>query len=425
MHQLAQSVIIFDEAQTLPIRCVHLFNNAINFLAEHCGSSVVLCTATQPLLNGVNEQKGRARFGEDEEIIPDPARLFEELSRTKIISEVRPGGWTDAEIAELAMREICESKSCLVIVNTRLSARSLYQQSNIDNDCKKYHLSTSMCPAHRRAVLARVRERLDGGKPVLCVSTQLIEAGVHIDFGSVIRYAAGLDSIAQGAGRCNRNGLRDMGNVYVVNPADERIERLTDIREGREVALRILDEYREDPTAFGSDLLCPTAISRYFDYYFYRRADVMDYPVSPENATRSDTLLGLLSDNALSLEAYCRINGSRPPLHLNQSFMTAAKAFQAIDAPTKGVIVPYGPEGSALISELCGAFKPELQIELLRRAQQYTVNVFPHEFDALQKAGAISEIGEETGIYHLHPTYYSEEFGLSLSPVVPLELLHD
>lgn len=151
----------------------------------------------------------------------------------------------------------------------------------------------------------------------------------------------------------------------------------------------------------------------------------MDYPVPPEKATRDDTLLRLLSENYLSVEEYKRLNSnSHPPISLRQAFMTAAKAFQAIDAPTKGVIVPYGTDGKNLIAELCGSFKPEIQIGLLRKAQQYTVNVFPDVFDRLRQSSAILEIGEDIGIYHLHPLHYSEEFGLSESSVNPLEFLH-
>ena len=99
------------------------------------------------------------------------------------------------------------------------------------------------------------------GLPTLCVSTQLIEAGVDVDFGGVIRHVAGLDSIAQAAGRCNRNGLRDCGNVHVINPQDDKIERLVDIKDGRDIALRVLAEYEKAPADFGHDILGPKAMN--------------------------------------------------------------------------------------------------------------------------------------------------------------------
>lgn len=424
MHQLANSVIIFDEAQTVPLRCIHLFNNAINFLVEHCSSSVVLCTATQPLLNTVCAQKGAARFEPRDEIIPDVARLFAALKRVQVCDRHKPGGWTEDEVATLAAEEIGAAGSCLVIVNTTKAAQTLYQVCKQRFDSAMFHLSTRMCPAHRRRVLAEIRERLNDGTRVLCVSTQLIEAGVDVDFGGVIRHVAGLDSIAQAAGRCNRNGRRAIGRVQLINPADERIDRLIDIREGRNIAQRVLDEFKANPSAFDDDLLGPAAMSRYFDCYFACRANEMSYPVRPDTAMRADTLLNLPAENSLAVHDYTQHRSCAPPLHLRQAFMTAAQAFRAIDAPTQGVIVPYGGEGRELVAQLCGAFKPELQFDLLRRAQQFSVNVFAQVFDALQRADAIAEIGDGIGIYHLRAEYSSEEFGLSETPAGPMETLY-
>lgn len=424
MHQLANAVIIFDEVQAVPLRCIHLFNNAINFLVEHCGSSVVLCTATQPLLDVVDPQKGAARFQPEDEIVLDVRRLFAALKRVDVRYRHRAGGWTDDDVATLAAGEIADTGSCLVIVNTRRAAFTLYNACAGRVGSAIFHLSTAMCPAHRRKVLAEIRERLTEHLPTLCISTQLIEAGVDVDFGSVVRYIAGLDSVAQAAGRCNRNGRRDIGRVHVINPAEERIDRLIDIREGRDVAQRVLDEFEKNPGAFNDDLLGPEAMSTYFNYYFANRACEMAYPVRADVAMRDDSLLNMLAENNLAVYDYTQNRKNAPPLHLRQAFMTAAKAFRAIDAPTQGVIVPFGVEGRDLVAQLCGSFKPELQFDLLRRAQQFAVNVFPHRFEALQRADAISEIGTDIGVYHLRPEYYSDEFGLSDTPVVPMEPLY-
>jgi CRISPR-associated endonuclease/helicase Cas3 len=424
MHQLANAVIVFDEAQSVPLSCIHLFNNAINFLVEHCGSSVVLCTATQPLLNGVNPQKGAARFQSKDEIVPDVQRLFAALKRVEIRYRHRAGGWTDDEVATLAASEIEDTGSCLVIVNTRQAALNLYQACASRLGSGIFHLSTRMCPEHRRKVLAEIRRRLAADMPTLCISTQLIEAGVDVDFGTVIRYVAGLDSIAQAAGRCNRNGRRAMACVYVINPAEERIDRLVDIREGRNIAQRVLDEFEVDPKAFNDDLLSPAALDLYFEYYFRRRADQMDYPLSADVAMREDSLLNLLAENSLAVHDYTQHRKCAPPLHLRQAFMTAARAFRAIDAPTQGIIVPYGADGREVIAQLCSTSKPELQFDWLRRAQQFSVNIFSQSFEALQRVGAIWEIGSGIGIYHLNPEYYSDEFGLSDTPVVPMEPLY-
>ncbi|NOU00350.1 MAG: CRISPR-associated helicase Cas3' [Gallionella sp.] len=424
MHQLANTVLIFDEIQTLPVNCVHLFNNAINFLVEQCGSTVVLCTATQPLLDQVNVEKGALRIPAGNELMHDVKKLFDELKRVEVKNRRKPGGWTNDEIAALAMEETRRAGSCLVIVNTKNAAQTLYRLCQQPDGIPLYHLSTSMCPTHRRAILAEIRERLEQQLPVLCFSTQLIEAGVDVDFGSVIRFTAGLDSIAQAAGRCNRNGLRDIGTVHVVNPQDERIEMLQDICIGRDKAERVLDEYEDNPLQFGNDRIGLEAMKRYYTYYFFARQDEMDYPLSDKTIGHTDTLLNLLSGNSLAVRDYGKKAGHEPNIYLRQSFMSAAKAFKAIDAPTQGVIVQYGKEGQAIVAELCAAYLPDKEFDMLRRAQQFTVNVFPNVLDRLTKAGAVREIQEGTGILYLDYRYYSDEFGLSETPVRNMEALN-
>ncbi len=362
MHQLANAVLVFDEIQTLPINCIHLFCNAINFLVEQCGSTVVLCTATQPLLNRVEQSKGALRMSTDNELMPDVTKLFEDLRRVEVVNCRKPGGWANEEIARLALDEADQSKSCLVIVNTKRSAQALFQLCQNDTQMPAYHLSTSMCAAHRREKLDEIRERLKNEEHVVCISTQLIEAGVDIDFGSVVRFMAGLDSIAQAAGRCNRNGRLKFGRVHIVNPSDESIEMLTDIRSGKNTTARLLDEYEKQPAGFRNDLLGPDAMEWYFHYYFFDRCNDMDYPVSARTLGHDDTLLNLLSVNPYATKEFSRSSGDTASnLYLRQSFMAAAKAFKAIDAPTRGVIVPYGEEGKAIINELCAAFMIEKQ----------------------------------------------------------------
>jgi CRISPR-associated endonuclease/helicase Cas3 len=423
MHQLANSVLIFDEIQTLPVNCVHLFCNAMNFLVEQCGSTVVLCTATQPLLNLVDPSKGAMKFTKDDDLMPDVQGLFDKLKRVEILNQRKPGGWNEIEVARLAMTEVEQSGSSLVIVNTKTSALALYKLCREATKAQTFHLSTSMCPAHRKKILDEIRQRLDDKSPLLCISTQLIEAGVDVDFGSVIRYTAGLDSIVQAAGRCNRNGKQQdadgnpkAGRVHVVNPAAENIDMLKDIQCGKENTERILSDVDAGIEDFGGDLLAPEAMARYFDYYFFARRQEMDYPVSAEMVGRADTLLNLLSVNAQSVHDYGINNNSAPNIYFRQSFMAAARAFKVIDAATRGIIVPYDKAGRELIADLCAAFEVEKQFKLLRRAQQYTVNVFPYQLEQLQKAGALHAIQEGVDIMYLDTRYYSEEFGLSLSP---------
>lgn len=411
LHQLANTVIIFDEIQTLPIKCTHLFCNAINFLSTYCGTTVLLCTATQPLLDKLKTpEKGQLYIPPENELVNDKTQLFKDLKRVDIKNQLKIGGWTSDEIVSLAVNEYNLKGSCLVVVNTKVWAQILFElcknHVHVMEDAI-FHLSTNQCSAHRKLLLNKVRLRLDNGLPVLCISTQLIEAGVDIDFACVIRFLAGLDSIAQAAGRCNRHGSLSTAIVHVINPDQERVDLLPDIKVGQEIAERVFVENKD------CDLLSPDKIQRYFEYYFYQRDKDMSYPLSEKHTGRTDNLLNLLSKNELNPAAYSQY------LELRQSFMTAGKAFEAIDAPTESVIVPYG-EGKNIITDLCAVakeFDARRYYKLLKAAQKYSVNVFPNVRRKLVDQQAIHEIQEGEGIYYLDERYYSDDFGLSTEPL--------
>lgn len=434
MHQLANAVLVLDEIQTLPIKCVHLFNNAINFLAEQCDTTVLLCTATQPLLHEVARDKGAIRLTPGHEIVHDVPKLFCALKRVEVLDDRKPGGWTYEEVAHLALNELDRAGSCLVIVNTKDAARQVFRRClpALDAD-SVFHLSTDMCAAHRKTVLGRKQEsdtrtvigRLALGLPVLCVSTQLIEAGVDVDFGAVVRSLAGLDSIAQAAGRCNRNGRAAVGMVHVLNVTDEKLTKLIDIEIGLDVTQRILDDFKDNPARYSHSLVGPQALADYYNYFFFKRADMMAYPVGEKQLGRDDSLLNLLGTNDHASAEYGKQHKVMPNIFLRQAFMTAANTFETIDAPTQGVVVPYGEEGKALIADLHAAYKLGTSFDLLRRAQQYTVNVFPHVLAALQAANALHVAEEgEFRIHSLDTRYYSPQFGLSTDIVSQLEFLN-
>ncbi|MBW2741776.1 MAG: CRISPR-associated helicase Cas3', partial [Deltaproteobacteria bacterium] len=400
MHNIANSVLIFDEIQSLPVNCVHLFCNAIQFFVDYAKSTTLLCTATQPLLDDLKfgKDKGQLTLSDDHELVDDMTKVFKQFKRVEIKNLVRQNGWTEQELSELMITQFKEKGNCLVIVNTKKWARKIYDLcfNSVDQD-SLFHLSTSLCPAHRKKIFNTVRQRLDDKLPVLCISTQLIEAGVDVDFNSVIRFLAGLDSIAQAAGRCNRNGNLNMAQVYVVNPQDEPIDMLPDIKEGREKALRIFSERKE------TELLDPEVMSLYFSYYFYERANIMAYSLTEQQAGRKDTLLSLLSNNGRN------IGMEKNAIKLQQSFKTAGKAFQAIDSPTQAVIVPYDDKGKEIIAGLCADFEPAKAFQLLKEAQKYSVNVFPNVWRQLQEVDAVRPVQKGEGIYYLDERYYSRD----------------
>lgn len=411
MHQLAKSVIVFDEIQTLPIKTVHLFNNAMNFLVDICKSSVVLCTATQPLLHKVNNKKGAIALKKENELISDINSLYNNLKRVEVVDRIKDGGWTTSEVANLVEEELNSSGSVLTIVNTKKSAKELYLLCK-NLDATIFHLSTDMCPAHRIKILDGengIRELLKKGEKIICISTQLIEAGVDVDFGSVVRYLAGLDSIAQAAGRCNRNGKKDIGIVSIINHTTENIDKLLEIKAGQKDTLRILKEFKDNPEKFNNSLLSPTAINQYFNYYFFEHQNSMDYPISSEKNGQKDTLLEMLSKN----EKAIRIFGNSEPLP--QSFASAGKLFTVIDSVTQGIIIPFG-RGKEIITQLCSSPNISKEFKLMKEAQRYSVNCYEHTLKMLDANSAIYNI-QDSGIFYLNEEHYSLDFGLSTDSI--------
>lgn len=204
LHRIARSVIVLDEAQTLPPELLGPILDVLSELISHYGCSVVFCTATQPDYSGIAD----TLLTEARQIVPDPARLFSALARVRYHREETP-----LNVADVAAR-IDGSRQTLCILNTRRDAVRVVRACRKDEDL--FHLSTLMCPSHRRTVLTEVRERLADGRPVRLVATQVVEAGVDLDFPFVLRAVGPLDRIVQAAGRCNREGkLESLGDCLV------------------------------------------------------------------------------------------------------------------------------------------------------------------------------------------------------------------
>ena len=423
IHPMTNAVLIFDEIQTLPVKCVHLFCNVLNWLTTFGKSTAVLCTATQPLLgeSGLqNFPEGKRESIAARGLLKQPAhaeimgkhqdldKLFADLSRVEIRFNEKAGGWNVEEAGAFLLEQFQTTPSCLFIVNTKKWAQELYQYSQRQNVPPEalFHLSTNQCAAHRKAIFDTIKARLKNKQSVICISTQLIEAGVDISMACVIRALGGLDSIAQAAGRCNRHGEKEgKGQVWVLNLQEQDFTRiLPDIQAGKTHAKRVFRDFA------GQDILQPEAMKRYFEYYFYQRSDEMLYSV--KNST-TGSLLDWLSDNALNPYGEKNNKRSKPLPLLMQSFKSAGRVFQAIDAPTHAVIVPYGV-GKELIAKLCGEWNPQEMHRTLQKAQRYSVNVFPNVWDKLQKENALYETIEGSGIYYLDERYYNDEFGLSL-----------
>ncbi len=422
MHSLANSVIIFDEIQSAPLKCISLLNGALNFLNAVCHSTVVLCTATQPLLS---QTKRPLMLNENPDIISDVQQKFNQFKRVTVKDKRIPGGYDENTLADFVFEQMSDLQSVLVILNTKRAARKLYRRVCETNQslpeqekCIIFHLSTSMCPAHRIQVLDELRGLL-GHHRVICVSTKLIEAGVNISAECVIRALSGLDSIAQAAGRCNRHGEVRCRNAYIVNMKDENLSMLPDMQEGQNCTERILEEFKQDAHSLDHDLLSVRAMNQYYQYYFYSQENkgIMDYQL-PKLSTN---IYDLLSGNTEAQKAYFGKTGERPAAALKQAFQTAGEHFQVIDNNTTAVLVPYDNAGSQLVADINGSCSLEQLKNCLGRAQQYSVNLFSQDLRYLESKHAVYLL-KNGGVLALNPQYYDKSLGV-VTEETPLNFL--
>ncbi|WP_197527364.1 CRISPR-associated helicase Cas3' [Pirellulimonas nuda] len=344
LHRLAGSVIILDEAQTLPVGLLRPCLAALRELAADYGCSIVLCTATQPAL----EHRDDFKIGLEgvREIIPEPELLYSAMRRV----EADNLGAIDNDAL---VERLSAEPSWLTIVNTRAHAAELYRRLRAMPDAPPddlFHLSTLMCGQHRSDHLVKIRQRLKSGLTCRVVSTQLIEAGVDVDFPVVFRAMAGLDSIAQAAGRCNREGrLPGLGKLWLFDPTDVKPHGYLGATAA--TARELLPDF--------PDPLDPDAVRKYFELHYWKR--------SGDN--RWD-------DNRV-MECFPEERGE-----FAYDFRTAAERFQFIEDASQTLFVSYG-DGIQLIEQLRQSGP---QRWLLRKLQRYTVGVFQWAYNALLAA---------------------------------------
>lgn len=400
LHSLTNAVLIFDEVQTVPFQHQSLFSAAVNFLQTVGKSSILLCTATQPVLNRIEPA---IRLSEKAEIVPDLTEAVKAFERVSITSKVEVEGWDAREIAQFTNELLHENSSVLLILNTKTAVRNVYKLLKDREDAFVVHLSTSMCPVHRKVKLEEIRDRL-GKEKVICVSTQLIEAGVDISFETVIRSLAGLDSIAQAAGRCNRNAEREKGKVYIIRAKDENLSKLPEIRIGGEVT----ENYILSNSEFKDQLLGPKAIETYFSHFIEQAK--REIQITPKES--SYPLYDLLNGKAAAMQD--------PRTKSLGMFKTIEHFFEAINSPTTSVIVPY-EDGEKIIADLnenSNDFK--LFNERIKEAQQYSVNLYKYELQKLSGAGLIQPLFDGS-VFCLKPQAYDLSYGVSLDGLAEFE----
>ncbi len=425
LHRLSNAVLIFDEVQSVPISCISLFNMTLNFLQKIGKSSIVLCTATQPALDMV---KNRITLPIESEMVSNLSEVTTSFKRVEIIDRTTVSGWEASEISNFVGECMERADSCLIILNTKSAVRRLYEELKVlalsGREVALFHLSTSMCAAHRKEALQKMKDNMKASREcpeenpqVICVSTQLIEAGVDISFQCVIRSLAGLDSIAQAAGRCNRHGEDELRQVYIIRARDEVLSRLPEIKIGGEQTSRILDEIRRG-VAPDPELLSPANMRMYFSYYYHHMGSNMDYNVKK----LEQSLFNLMNDNADYVGAYKNKHHTAFPLYSKTSFATVEKYFEVIDSRTRSLIVYYNEHARELIADLAGERKDVDFGNVFRQLQQYTINVYEPEFQALDREGYIHALFDGQ-VLVLTENAYSQEYGLDSRGMGDLSLL--
>ena len=338
LHNIAKSVVVFDEAQMIPVTYLKSCLQAVAELVENYNVTAVLCTATQPpfeqLLNG------RIMM---QEMMDDKEQLYLDFKKVAI----RKRGEMDNTAL---LNELNAQKQCLCIVNTKKHAKEVFDMLQ----GAKFHLSASMCPGHRKEILQQIKKLLQGGEECKVVATQLIECGVDVDFPIVYRSLAGLDSIIQSAGRCNREGRLAVGVVNVFEPMDKSGKGRGYLEQCAKISKEIFDNFE--------DVLSLEAIKKYFELlYFIEGKDGLD--------------------KKRILDCF------RVPIDFE--FQKAADNFNLIESNTETVVVPFNAEAISLIRT---AEYSKFPWHVLRLLQTYTVSVYTWQFNALKDAGCLEMI---------------------------------
>ncbi len=374
LHNIAGSVIVLDEAQTLPRKLLIPTLEAIKELAHNYRCSIVLCTATQPALLAPNFQDGLENV---REIAPNPTALYRDLQRVTVR---HIGEQSDEQLAP----RLIASEQVLMIVNNRRHARTLYDMLNTQATPGLFHLTTLMCAQHRREQLDAIRACLQRGDPCRVISTSLIEAGVDIDFPLVLRAEAGLDSIAQAAGRCNRSGHRSAHESLVLVFSTPQWSMPTELEACAAHMRTIFPKYQDDPLSL-------EAIEDYFrEIYWHENSQLDFHHILEQLHARGDTL--------------------------DFPFEKIAREYRLIESTMQTVIIPYNATADALIQSLRHA---TFVGRIANQLQPYLVQIPDDALTALRESGAVQNIAPEHfggQFWALMSTdLYDEHCGLSWS----------
>jgi len=419
-HTLTNSIIIFDEIQSLPIKIYSMFNLVLNFLTSRCNSTVILCSATLPSFETVKYPMHISnKTIISKELLAKTKNTFKRTQIKKLKEEIKLD-----EFPSIVLNELKNSNSILVVCNTKKEAATIFNVIKEKTDAMLFHLSAGMCPKHRKEMLNKLDEALSRDDKLICVSTQVIEAGIDISFSTVFRFAAGIDNVVQSAGRCNRNGNdKKAHNVYIVKIIDEQLLGLNEIQRDKESLYNLLNQFDKSPSEYDNDLASLSAITYYYKIlYSSLKEDAQDYP-NP-NGANAPTLLSYLAGGDQVFQITSQRDRFSDYIYF-QFFDTAGLLFSVFDNAQKTIIVPYNDEARDIIAML----QTQKAINdfsyretLLTKAKNYSVTIFNFSFDVLCKNKAIVNI-DQLGIYCLSEEYYDDYLGISTKEVKECDTL--
>lgn len=388
--KLINSVIIIDEIQSLPTKAIFNFNLMTNFLTHIMNCTIVHSTATSPSFDNREALSYPCIYGNNAggSSIIKPIGTPEVFSRVdyySLLGRKQDKNLNNEELVEHIKMQLQEEMSALIVLNTKRAVANLYESlikdtEFADNGVTIIYLTTNQCPKHRLDIITNIKERLRNirdsreKRKIICVSTKLVEAGVDIDFDVVYRSLAGIDSIIQCGGRCNREGKKSSkGKLFIFKYEDENLSYLPEIRKQREASETALKLISNEGLNDGK-----IYIENACDYYFqklYLNEEVwgryLEFPID-----NNETILNLLTNNPIGIENYKNKQGEKPNFKLRQGFKTAAMEFDLIKENTISVIVQYNNEDQ--IEGLYEAieFNDYYNIKkILKRLQPYTISI--------------------------------------------------
>lgn len=418
LHRFQNAVVIIDEIQAVPLHCQSLLNLAINTLSRQFNTTFVICSATIPEVEMEMDKIANVvpiDYAKKADLTKNYSKETP-FDRVKVVNKTGEKPYNKIQAVDFLMELSTRHPSILMVVNTRNAAKEIYlelMKRNPEITC--YHLSNDMCPNHRLKTIKQIKEHTIE-EPFIIISTTLIEAGVDLSVSAVLRSLSKLDNIIQAMGRCNRhNELTDKGILYLIR-LDEKLENIEGLKyllKGRNTTKTLLRLFEKRPQDYDNNIVGEEMMEAFYREYYENIERVTHYPLEGND---SMTLFELLSENEAVIKSIEKANNiSKLTLTrtLNQAFLWAGREFKAIDDNSINILVPFG-EGKQMIADLLSTSTEINKVySLLRKAQQFSINIYQNELDQLIREGGIITLADYD-IHILKEGFYDPQIGLNI-----------